>query len=284
MTNTYKITFMLQNKEKALLPAYTGHIIRGTILAKIREQDEKLSEELHKSNKIRPYSLSPLLPYKSSKFHRSRRGEITLPKNSTTIFQMGILNQQLAKVIIKIMLEQQNNCVSLINNNFSIEKIEVVTKTAIDLLKNDNLPTDKFRIIFHTPTYFNISKQPFPLRFPDPRYLFMNLASIWNAFNSKAQINKEEFFNWLENNLSVSGFDLKTRTVYISKSTPKIGFQGWAHYRLSKDEAYNNWISALVLYGEISNVGGERTAGFGCIEYEPRYKMNQKESKNERVI
>ncbi|MBD3193046.1 MAG: CRISPR system precrRNA processing endoribonuclease RAMP protein Cas6 [Candidatus Heimdallarchaeota archaeon] len=270
MTNIYKLTFVLRNKEKALLPAYTGHIIRGAVLAKIREEDKELSEELHKSNKIRPYRLSPLLPYKSSKFHRTRRGEIKLPKNFPVIFQMGILHQRLAQAIIKIMLEQQNNGFSLIKHDFSIEKIEIETKTAIDLLKNGDLPANKFKIIFHTPTYFNISKQPFPLRFPDPRYLFMNLASIWNAFNTKAQINKEEFYNWLENNLSVSGFELKTRTAYISKGAPKIGCQGWVHYRLSKDETYNNWVPALALFGETSNVGGGRTAGFGCIEFEPR--------------
>ena len=85
-------------------------------------------------------------------------------------------------------------------------------------------------------------------------------------------VNEEELYEWLENNLSISGYDLKTRSAYISKGAPVIGFKGWVNYNLSEEErsGYQKWVDVLAKFAAYSNVGGGRTAGFGCVSYRPR--------------
>ena len=113
------------------------------------------------------------------------------------------------------------------------------------------------------------------MRFPDPRYLYGNLANIWNSCMGEiVKVDKEALVGWVSDHLSVSGYNLRTRTQYISKGAMKIGFTGWANYQLSTKEtdekSYAAWVHALSKFAEFSNVGGGRTAGFGCVRYYPK--------------
>ncbi|MHA1502683.1 MAG: CRISPR-associated endoribonuclease Cas6 [Candidatus Heimdallarchaeota archaeon] len=265
----FNFEFLLSAKNDGLLPPFTGHLLRGAILKLIKEHDEELSEKLHEGNKIRPYCLSPLYS-KNNRMNRTRRGEIITKDNKLMKFRFGILTEELAERMVKITLLKDQKTLELANNEFKIVSIEIKNTNAKELLQR-KLVNGKFQLKFLTPTYFNISKQDFPLRFPDPRYLFMNLATLWNTFNvEKILVDQEELFEWVENHISITGYNLKTRTEYIAKGVPKIGFKGWVHYQLSGDESYQQWITALCSFAEYSNVGANRTAGFGCVKFSLR--------------
>ncbi|MHA1876625.1 MAG: CRISPR-associated endoribonuclease Cas6 [Promethearchaeota archaeon] len=267
----YNFEFTIIGKKPTLLPPFTGHLIRGALLKTISDFDKQLAEKLHEGNKIRPYSISPLFPLKQRYFKRSNRGEIIVEKEGFLAFRLGILSSSLAEKMVKITLQKEEMTINLAGGEFKVFSISIRKTSTAELFHNKNPLSKKYTLQFLTPTYFNLAKQDFPLRFPDPRYLYMNLANLWNSFNEDGiLINQEEFFSWVENHVSISGYNLKTRSAYIAKGAPKIGFKGWVHFQLSGEENYQKWIDVLSSFAEYSNVGSGRTAGFGCVKYFPK--------------
>lgn len=267
--------FILLAQKECLLPSYTGQIIRGALLQMITKHDQILADKLHEGNKIRPYSLSPLMGF-NKRLIRTRRGEITVEKGTMMKFRMGILTNQLAERMVNISLQKESMNLKLAEGEFKVTSIEIKKKNVIEILTENESPPSTFSLSFLTPTYFNIAKQEFPMRFPDPRYLFMNLASLWNAFNEeKVLVDQTELFSWLENHISINAYKLSTHSVYIAKNAPKIGFKGWARYQLSGEEGYQRWIHALAQYAEFSNIGANRTAGLGCVNYKTKSQQNE---------
>ncbi|MBN1329964.1 MAG: CRISPR-associated endoribonuclease Cas6 [Candidatus Heimdallarchaeota archaeon] len=263
----YNFEFILKAKTKCLLPSFTGQLVRGAILQTIKEFDSTLSEMLHEGNEMRPYSVSPLIPY-DKQLNRSRRREIILEEESTLKFRLGILTRDLVERMVKLTLRSDEMKLQLAEGEFRVVSIEIKKKNIKELLMEGQQPLTTFSLSFLTPTYFNIAKQEFPMRFPDPRYVFMNLATLWNTFNEeKIFVDQTELFSWLESHISINAYNLSTHSVYIAKNAPKIGFKGWVRYQLSGDESYQRWIHALAQYAEFSNVGANRTAGLGCVSY-----------------
>ncbi len=263
----YNFIFMLETKSNCLLPSFTGQIIRGALLSTINEFDATFAEKLHKGNDIRPYAVSPLMGHEG-RLNRTRRNEIIVSKDRTYKFRMGILSSDLAEQMIKISLQNDKMRLQLADAKFTVSSIEIKKKTIKELLDCDDQQSKFIELSFLTPSCFNIAGKDFPMRFPDPRFLFMNLATLWNTFNEEQVfIDRSEFFTWLESNISINRYKLSTHRVYTAKNTPKIGFKGFIRYRLSDDNKYQSWIHALAQYAEFSNVGSNRTAGLGCVKY-----------------
>lgn len=259
-------------QDDCLLPSFTGQIIRGAFLQLIVKHDQKLADKLHEGNRIRPYSITPIMGHKN-RLKRTRRGEVIVDKGLLFKFRMGILTEELAERMVKISLQNDEMKLQLAEGEFKVVSIEIKKKTVKELLMEQEQLPSTFSLSFLTPTYFNIAKQEFPMRYPDPRYVFMNLATLWNAFNEEqAMVDKTGLFSWLENHISINAYNLSTHSVYIAKNAPKIGFKGWVRYQLSGEEDYRRWIHALAQFAEFSNVGANRTAGLGCVKYRIKNK------------
>ncbi len=261
-----KLIFKITATKEAYYPTFTGHILRGAILSIINEEKPTIAEILHESNKMRPYSIAPL-SYQEIRW--TKRGEVHIIPGDSMSFQLNIFDKSIEYLILQIFESKEIFQLKLFQDPFLIEKIEVIKNEFSDLLSFEK-KLEKFRFKFLTPTYFSIRKQKFPLRFPDPRYLFANLSRIWNNFNKDIQINEEMFHEWVSNSISVTGYNLETSTLNISKGIPKIGFKGWVNYKIySEEKKYQMWIDVLAKFAEFSNIGGGRTAGFGCVKYIP---------------
>ncbi len=268
----YNFEFILKARTNCLLPSFTGQLIRGAILQTIKNFDSEFADKMHVGNKIRPYGLSPLIPF-DKRLKRTRRGEIIVEDGLSLKFRLGILTQKLAERMVKISLQKDEIKLQLAEGEFNVVSIEIKKKSVKELLMEIEQLPSTFSLSFLTPTYFNIAKQDFPLRYPDPRYVFMNLATLWNAFNEEqAMVDKTGLFSWLENHISINAYNLSTHSVYIAKNAPKIGFKGWVRYQLSGEEDYRRWIHALAQFAEFSNVGANRTAGLGCVKYRIKNK------------
>jgi len=61
---------------------------------------------------------------------------------------------------------------------------------------------------------------------------------------------------------------LRTRTFDIGKDSRPVGFVGWATF-INKDpeNEFTNWLDTLRRFGEYTNLGGNRTSGYGSMEY-----------------
>ncbi len=98
--------------------------------------------------------------------------------------------------------------------------------------------------------------------------MFGGLLSLWNLYSDQDKIEgdgKEEYLRWLGSKMGVSGFSLETRQVSAGKGNG-VGFVGWAAYRAQESEKWQRFTSCLGRLAEYSNVGKNRTAGFGVTK------------------
>jgi len=117
---------------------------------------------------------------------------------------------------------------------------------------------------FLTPTYFNPLKgdQSYKVLYPDPEHLFASLVAVAHDLTGQGFPRPSE----LADKVYISGLEIRTPRMEASKPAPN-GFTGWVRLRFKKNASTSDkkLIAGLLRLGEITNVGGNRTAGYGVI-------------------
>ena len=109
---------------------------------------------------------------------------------------------------------------------------------------------------------------------PDPYSMIANLARLWDSF-SKISIESQSLLDWVDiGGLVLAGFPRGMRTIrFFEHPTTKkwqMGFVGSVRFSIPEelyDDGKARLIDLLMKFGEIVNVGANRTAGFGVISY-----------------
>ena len=143
----------------------------------------------------------------------------------------------------------------------------------------------------------------YPIRVPIPISLFGNLATLWNDISKEgSKIDQNNFLNWLNFHVYISGHKIKSVKRDIGKLKPIVGCFGNVSYQVTKinrnyykhflnelnrkydyefvnDDYSNNcrWLEILCKLGEYTNVGANRTAGLGVIRYYPKKYLSNKD-------
>jgi CRISPR-associated endoribonuclease Cas6 len=284
-------TFTFKNiitKGTVQITGFTGFISRGIFYEILKNMDPNLANNLHKIKKIAPYSTSPLVLETKNR---------VLTKNDIFTFTISLLTEDL------IMKTRE----FLIKNNDLIIKVKDAEAQIINLtisvmdmksIMNELTPITAFSVDFLTPTYFRqtLLKNPYDktknirkkyyryVPLPDPYLFFRSLARLWKKFVD-ININYKEYINWLlEGGIAIAGYTtLKTYRIFEHPTIPKwnVGFVGTVYYNTPRDtydEKMAKITHVLLKFGEYSNVGGNRTAGFGKI----KYKIKQEPQSNDK--
>jgi len=265
-----------QQEVKTQQQSYTGYLIRGLIYSALRAIDPRYAERLHsEKGLLAPVSVKPP--------HTLAHGKIKIylqkvPANTTFSVQITALDQQLAELLCKALINQQENIIELAQAKAKIISL-AVKQVDLKRLQQNNLNDRKFAIRFLTPTFFRVripktirsTERVRVLPLPDPIRMFTNLCNIWNVY-LKPRI-KKDYLEWLQQYpILISRLkDIKTHRYYEHpvKGVFAVGFTGIAYYALAED-AYDKYMARttcqLLKLAEYSNVGGNRTAGFGWVE------------------
>ncbi len=136
-------------------------------------------------------------------------------------------------------------------------------------------PVRKFSVRFRTPTFFRPRASvrggifiPMPL----PDRMIIGLHRTWNRFLGpmEDELERREFHQWLESwGIVVSGHRIETIKIDDGDKF-EVGFVGWANFSANpayEDPSFLGKVDALLKLGEIVNVGGLRSKGFGVISY-----------------
>jgi CRISPR-associated endoribonuclease Cas6 len=269
----------------APIEGFTGFITRGIFYEMLKFMNPNLAEDLHKVKKIAPYAVSPLI----------------IEEPETKILKEGSIFSFTISLLTEELIMKINNF--LINNKDLTIKIKEAKAQIIDLsisiidlkkLYKDIEPITAFSIDFLTPTYFRqtLLKNPYSptkqtrakhyryVPLPEPYLLFRSLIRLWKKFTD-IETDHKKYIDWLlEGGIAIAGYPLlKTHRIYEHPTIPKwnVGFTGTVYYNIPKD-TYDKQMAkithALLKFGEYTNVGGNRTAGFGKIKY--RIKQNNK--------
>jgi len=254
-----EIFFSLLSQDETVLPYYSGSIVRGAFLNLISEIDYSLADKLHSNNKVRPYAVETVRKI-SGDYIRNKRNELIVKKGELLRLSIKILDSDILKLLIEHFMKSNLPKIILLDKEYVISDLTYSVKRVE--LKKSSL---KLKINFLSPTYFSMINKKDSMYFPEPKYLFMNLAKLWNIYNKEVFIPEKQFYEWLDKNVGVNDYSTRTKRVYIGKNTPIKGFQGWIVYKFLEEENFLPWIHVLAKFGELSNVGGSRTAGFGVI-------------------
>lgn len=245
--------------EKSMkMPLFTGYVARGLALHVINRVNPALSQNLHEPNAIKPYSVTPLQFRSTKKLADGYQLDPSLP----CIFKVRFLDDNIAKNAIDYF--SSNESVMIFDTTFKVSSLTVRSE---DFTKMQNVKL--FQLHFDTLTHLAKIGSKFDQLFPEPMSVFPNLMRVWDScmpekFGKEIH---EKYKEWMEKNMTVSAYDLHTLTV--KGKSMKIGFVGWCAYRMDDDRNENSQFSLitnkLAKFAEYSNVGMERTAGFGVV-------------------
>jgi len=148
---------------------------------------------------------------------------------------------------------------------FSLERLGILLTDPNEILKSGEV-TDEVDIDFVTPTYFNPLRgdMSYKILYPDPTLLLASLISISHQLTGVSYPKPEE----LASHVYLSGLDIKTPYVKeVTQETPT-GFVGWVKLRIKKsaDLEIKKTLTGLLRLGEVANVGGNRSGGYGVIK------------------
>ncbi len=252
----------LYGEKSIILPFFTGHVARGLFLHIVRQVDPKAAAILHELNVSKPYSVTPLR-FKSTS--RVENGLVLDPAHPCRV-GFRFLNDDLANYMLRFFDKQ--NSVMIFDTVFRIASLNIKSKSYKDL-EHEACVAERFRLFFETPTYLPCLGSGYRWMFPDPVRVFSGLMRVWNRFSDGKRFSKEEFLaykEWLTKNVGVCAYRLGTKLAFM-RNKKAVGFLGWCSYEMGDLESEWNRVTVMLAkYAEYSNIGGNKTAGYGVTK------------------
>lgn len=229
-----------------------SYIIRALLMDWLSELDLNLVKKLHTPNEVRPYSIQVA-------YHK---------KN--LVFYLNLFNSEIYQPLVNDLLNQKKKSFSINGQTFYLRKV-LFEHFSIETLIKQSKSVNSFGIEFIEPTYFNTTRANHAIRLPIPELIFSNLTNLWNdTLKEQLRIEKDKFMNWVNHNIFASSYKIRTKIKEIGKDTPAVGCVGRVNFRiLVENIPYTKLIDILCRFGQITNLGGGRTAGLGVIKYFP---------------
>lgn len=246
---------------------FTGHFIRGFVLSFVDTIDSELAFQLHSSKNLKPYGVTPLRA-------SDEKYVFTLDVETDVVYQFrtSLLKPDLSQTFLQQLLDAPPHPIQIGDLTFEIVRIKI-NKWSPETFSVANI--DKFRFLFDTPVYFAKQGVNFVVPLPIPAKLFYNLANMWHSFVDDS-IDIEAYCSWVEENIMISGYDLHTcRPINIGNGRKVFGFLGHCNYNIRTDSSsdhtkYCRITHKLGKFAEFTNLGGNRTGGFGVVDFQPK--------------
>lgn len=257
------VSLEMYAEKPVVLPFFTGYVSRGLLLHILRTVDPALASSLHEADRPKPYSVTPLR-FKSRK--KSRKGYL-MDHSLPCRVRFRFLRDKLSKRLLEYFYE--NTSVLIYDAVFKVASLHFKSESYEDICENASEPVESFRLYFKTPTYLASLGTDFNYLYPDPTRIFPNLMRLWNLFSNNKKFTKKEYLEykeWLSEKVGVSQHKLKTRIAFMGKKKA-VGFTGWATYEIKNQNKWNKVTRILTKFAEYSNIGGNRTGGFGVTRH-----------------
>ncbi|MCS7132725.1 MAG: CRISPR system precrRNA processing endoribonuclease RAMP protein Cas6 [Aigarchaeota archaeon] len=265
------IGFLLTCDSKPILGYFSGFYLRGLFYRVLKSFDPVMATRLHEYGGLAPFSMSTLVEM----------------DNGAYFFRITSYSTRLSDAILRSF--SRIGELKLVNNMYYLLEISC-KRIDLDRLVRDSEPLKRYEIEFITPTCFRRPSPYVPLhivgflarimklmgrpkshyRFfplPDPILMFRNLKRQWDQY-AGVTLRCKKFSRWLEEGgIAISGVsDVKTHRVVDRRKRFYVGFTGKVRVSLPEDtfsEENARAVNVLLKIGEETQVGINRTAGFG---------------------
>ena len=285
-------------KEDYTLHRFSGFGIRSLVYNNVFQSKDK-ERDIHEEKTLKFFRVTPLYNVKQDP---SRDVKIVyqgkVKKDETYRFNFSLIGESTVEKYREQFLSFLSNENMVIDNHeykLISSRIKFIYTRDIQEKTGDG---DKVSIIYLTPTYFRASpvyvitspngdmrrcrciwkkrRTSVYVPLPTPSLLMKNIIRLYRRFIEDIPWEElEKILTYInEDGILISGFPrgIKTRIIRSSTYEFSVGFTGKVHYtfrNIEHIEDYRNIIKTLkkLLYiSQYTNVGGNRTAGFGWIK------------------
>ncbi len=225
-----------------------------------------LAQELHRSAKVKPFSLS------FSALLRDRRrvpippgeGEGTVEK---IFVRVSFLEESLFARFLSSFILGKDPELRLGHTPLHRSKRPLIRECDVKSYRTiyeEAEPRQTFCLDFLTPTSFKRGTADYPL--PDPLLIFRGLIRKWQRFSDlKIDTDLREV---IEKKLQISFVSIRSRKVALSDLGKITGYTGRAVLFVSEENPTAvRWINALAEFAEFAGVGRKTTMGFGTVRF-----------------
>jgi len=253
----------------------SGFHIRGLFYKTLKSVDPGFSSWLHEYGGLAPFSVSPLIRVGPGLY----------------LFKITSYLTKLSDMLVRTFGRLSE--VELLNKRFRVLEISYA-RLDLDRLTRDSKPYTRYELEFLSPTCFRRPCPYIPLhamglmasfmrfmgkpkshyRFlplPDPILMLRNLKRQWDQY-AGLSLKTHRFSRWLEEGgVAISGVsDIRTYKLFNrAKGMFFVGFTGRVRLSLPADifrEDSAEAVNVLLKVGEKTQVGVNRTAGFGMYK------------------
>ncbi len=281
-----------------VLPWFPGHETRGGFLRAVKCVDEGLAGRLHSGveagvrGRRAVMSLKALRMVSGVRWVRvedegrsplrrglgSRMGfKALVEAGGRGWFSVTLLDEGVARDSVSVLPSLMGGEVVVGECRFRVSSL------SIEVVATDKLWGDApgewggIDLYFITPTYLNPLRgdAQYKILYPELTALLGNLVAIARHVTRRSYPKPEE----LANHVYVAGLDIKTPRTKSGASTPT-GFVGWVKIRSKKDAPKEamKLIAYLLKLSEKTNLGGNRSAGYGETKVEVSTQSNPNEA------
>lgn len=263
------------------LPWFSGSESRGAFLSVVGQACEELARTLHGGGRAL-YALKPL-SFRSG--YRVVRGEgrslaeagVLFEPGARAVLEVSLLDDEVSRRFVSDVLPVATGLV-LKGVSFKVDALAVRVVDPREVLERaEGWESGSLDVHFHTPTYFNplVGDQRYKVLYPDPPHLLASLVASAHALTGASLPKPQE----LAEHVYVSGLSIRTPRMEASKPAPN-GFVGWARitFKPAAPPQVRRLVTGLLRLGELVNVGGNRTAGYGVITVTPRERRAPEEA------
>jgi len=245
---------------------FSGVPLRAAFLNLLRESDEQLSNEIHDSDDVRTYALDPF-PLDSRLQTLLREGERC--EFGVNLFKAEQVERALRGIALKPHrdLRIHQYAFPLNRIDFSRSDPEKLMSSWSQLVPANVSSPVIVRMRFTTPTQLSHYGTGRAYLVPTPDKVFSGLLRVWNTVEKATKLAEvSDYRDWVDSNVYISAHRLRTVRVSLGRSRSFVGFVGNVTYQIDDSrDPLSRFTVGLARFGEMCNVGKNRTAGMGRI-------------------
>ena len=262
MPALYSVILELKAEGEATISPTQGHHAYGLFLALMRRANAKMAEELHKSDTIKPFTISPL----QGKYQRSGKDVRIIPASNYSI-RFTFLEEDIFAYFMDATLKAANQPLRLESAVFHIERMMLSQHDSplcrcqsYQELLSEAGTQRKIGLQFLSPTAFRSGGKRNVL-FPEAPLVFGGYLSKWQYF-SPVKINESIAEHW--NEMIVARYKLNSHILHFN-FYQEVGFEGNCVFELPDDfdEDALKAINALADFAFYCGTGAKTTMGMG---------------------
>ncbi len=264
---------------------FSGIVVRGIFFKILKSISPGLATKIHELHVLSPYSVSPL----ENTEHRGIFFDY-IPGGSEFQFKIVTFDRDVSTAVQQFILGGTVPVIRLQDHTLPINTV-TVNSVEHDFSEKASGNATRFVVDFRSPTFFRDTQKGLgllalmiPRRFrrpvkpvyryvivPDPYHFFRGLARLYRQF-CNPNFRYRSYCEWLlEGGVALETFyNLRVVKVWDSAGRWARGFMGRAVFAIPKDlydQKMAKLTHTLLEFAQYSNVGGNRTAGFGVVEY-----------------